>query len=534
MPFSSRERIIFIFFLLFFLTIFARLGWWQIGQRQELLRKAKAQEWHKEKPLKIRGEITFFDGHPLALSKIGYQLHIFKPELTIDYQAVAEKLAQLKEKNKEEEKERIVSLLESDSLWLPIWHQMGEEEKERIENLKIKGLRLDREMVREYPESSQAAHLVGFLGKNKEGEDQGYFGLEGYYDDQLKKGVNLKLFLDRQIQWLTEEEIERGVKKYGAKRGLVLVVDPKTGGILSLAVYPRFNPKEYSQTDTKLFLNPAISETIEPGSIFKPLIMAAAIDSGRISPDERCTKCDGPRKIGDKTIHTFNDEYYPQSTMTDIIKHSDNVGMVYVIEKLGLKKTLNYLEKFGFGQTTNVDLQGEITNPLDTKKYWPFIDLATVSFGQGIAVTPMQIIQAFTALANKGKMVSPRAVAEISYPSGKKVKPSPQEKIVLSPKTAAIVTQMMIAAVEDGFVKKLVIPGLTVAGKTGTAQIAIGGQYDPHKTIASFIGFAPAENPRFLMLTVLYQPSASPWGTSTAAPVWFNIARRIMLTKNIY
>ena len=551
-----RTRLVFILFLFSFLTIIARLGWWQIIQNEALLAQAKAQRWEEKIIPAKRGEIFFADSYPLASSRPFYNLYAFKPEIKISYQQLTEKLIKISSL----EKEKIQKMLESDSLWVPIWKHLEEENRKKVLSLQIDGLKLEEETGREYPEASQAAHLLGFLGKNEEGENKGYFGLEGYYDRQLrgtsgkiiqekdalnrpivlgnyykstvKNGVDLRLFLDRQLQWIAEERIAEGTRRYGAQKGLVIISNPQNGGILAMAAYPDFNPLDYSKTESKLFLNPAISETFEPGSIFKILIMAAALDSDTVTPEDVCSNCSGPVKIGEYTIRTWNNQYYPESTMTEIIQHSDNVGMVYVGRQLGLEKTLAYLERFGIGQKTGIDLQGETTGRFKEKKYWSPIDLATISFGQGIAVTPIQMVQVINTIANQGKLIPPQVVQEIS--DDQKVENVKQEKKqIIKPKTAKQITEMMVNAVEQGEAKWTKIPGASIAGKTGTAQIPIQGHYDPEKTIASFVGFAPALEPQFTMLVILYEPTTSPWAAETAAPLWFDIAKDIFLLKSI-
>jgi len=541
-----RTRLVFVLFLFSFLAIIARLGWWQIVQNEALLAQAKAQRWEEKIIPAKRGEIFFADSYPLASSKPFYNLYAFKPEIKISYKELTEQLIKISPL----EKNKIQEMLESDLLWVPIWKHLEEKDREKVLSLQIDGLELEEETGREYPEASQAAHLLGFLGKNEKGENQGYFGLEGYYNRQLqgndgkivqekdalgrpiilgsyhqltvKNGIDLRLFLDRQLQWIAEKRIAEGTKRYGAQKGLVIISNPQNGGILAMAAYPDFDPSNYSKAEPKLFLNPAISETFEPGSIFKILIMAAALDSGTVTPQDICSDCSGSVKIGKYTIRTWNDQYYPQSTMAEIIQHSDNVGMVYIIRQLGLEKTLTYLERFGIGQKTGIDLQGETTGKFKEKKYWLPIDLATVGFGQGIAVTPIQMIQAVNVIANQGKLIPPRVVQGIQ-----------EKKQIIKPKTAKQITAMMVNAVEQGEAKWTKIPGASIAGKTGTAQIPIQGHYDPEKTIASFIGFAPALKPQFTMLVILYEPTTSPWASETAAPLWFDIAKDIFLLKSI-
>lgn len=399
-----------------------------------------------------------------------------------------------------------------------------------------------------------AAQLLGFVGFDKFGRDVGYNGVEGFWDNRLrgksgkigqeqdpfgfpilvghykptppKAGNSLYLSLDRTIQFIVERRLEEAVVKYGAKDGTVIVAEPKTGNILAMATYPNFDPAQRSEFPENLYRNPAVADTFEPGSIFKLITMSAALDLSIVEPNTRC-QCQGPQTIGEYQISTWNKKYHPNSTMTEIIQNSDNVGMTFVAQKLGVAKFFDYIARFGFGKLTGIDLQSEAAGAIREKDSWREIDLATASFGQGIAVTPIQMVQAVSAIANGGKLTKPRLVIEIDDGKHKETINEQDQKQVISPKTASQITEMMVNAVEKGEARYFAPKGYRIAGKTGTAQIPVAGHYDPTKTIASFIGFAPADNPRFVMLVRFSQPSSSPFGSETAAPTFFVIANEI-------
>jgi cell division protein FtsI/penicillin-binding protein 2 len=220
--------------------------------------------------------------------------------------------------------------------------------------------------------------------------------------------------------------------------------------------------------------------------------------------------------------------------MTRILQKSSNVGMVYVGEKLGDQKLYDYLKKYGFGQPTGIDLQGEVSGYLKPKNSWYPIDFATVTFGQGIAVTPIQMIRAFASIINGGYLLRPYVVAKIRDQDGKEKIIKPQvERRIINEISSSIIKKMLIEVVEGGEVKWARPKGYTLGGKTGTAQIPIKGHYDPNKTIASFIGFGPVKEPKFLVLVILRQPKTSPWGSETAAPLFFEIAKEILIYYNI-
>ena len=458
-----------------------------------------------------------------------------------------------------EEGFRIHSLIsESDKSWVPIKKRVTTEIKNRIDEKELAGIGFDKDEVRKYPEASMAAHLIGFLGKDQDDRNVGYFGLEGYYNETLtsssgiykaetdvkgspilfgisKKslsfsGADLNTYIDRGIQLIVENELRKGVEKYGALSGSVVVMNPKNGGILAMSSYPTYDPETYWEYSNELFLNPVISASFEPGSVFKVVTMAAALDLGVIEPETRCDACSGPLAVGEYQIHTWNDQYFPNSTMTDVIVHSDNVGMSYVAKKLGIEKNLEYLEKFGIGKRSEIDLQGEINPVLRSLKNWSEVDLVTSSFGQGIAVTPIQLISAINVIANNGLFVKPSVVKEFAI--GDKIYMSnnkDQGIRIISEKASQEVRLMMVEAAKYGESKWTYKQGFGVAGKTGTAQIPIAGHYDDEKTVASFIGFAPHYDPKFIMLVTLREPQSSPWASETAAPMWYKIAEKLFL-----
>lgn len=556
----TRIRIILIFFNIFFLVIIARLFYWQVLRNRELSLQAKGQHSESVKIGAKRGEILASDGSWLVANAPSWLVYASLPDLKDSPSKIAEKIAPFfiekqdnYDKNLLQEIERIKELLNRKKVvWVPLKNRLDGATKEKIESLGISGLGFEMQQTRFYPEASTAAHLLGFVGKDEEGKDQGYFGLEGYYDLVLSgkpgflnresdalgiplavgvnkeisavEGVNLLTSVDKAIQLLLERKLVEGISKYGAKAGSVVVMDPTDGKILGMSSYPSFDPSRYYEYKDELFLNPVISTSFEPGSIFKVIVMASALDASVVEPDTKCDTCDGPLKIGQYTIRTWNNVYHPNSSMVDIIVNSDNVGMAFVGKKLGVDRLYNYLKLFGFGEKSGIDLQGEFSPKVREKNKWSEIDLATASFGQGIAVTPIQMVRAVSAIANKGVMVRPHVVRKIVSKDWEKVVYPNETKRVISEEAAEKVTAMMVEAAKKGEAKWTYLRGFRVAGKTGTAQIPIAGHYDEEKTIASFVGFAPSDQPRFVMLVTLREPTSSPWASETAAPLWYSIA----------
>jgi len=386
-------------------------------------------------------------------------------------------------------------------------------------------------------------------------KDKGYFGIEGFYDLALKgksgflirekdasgnpillgdekripfeDGQNLELYLDRSVQTIIEDNLKKGIEKYGASEGLVAVMDPITGGIIGMAATPSYDPSKFGEYDAQVYPNPIVANTYEPGSTFKTLVMAAALNEKAVDVQTKFNE-EGPIKIGQYYIRTWNDKYNGQLNMSQILEKSSNPGMVFVANKLGKDKFIEYLNKFGIGKKTGIDLEEEATSEIKAKDTWSDIDLATASFGQGIAVTPIQMLQAVASLANKGNLMEPQIVKKISDKNGKVIIKNP--KIIgttVDQKTAKMITDMMVSAVDNGDAKWAKPKGYRIAGKTGTAQIPVAGHYDVQKTIASFVGFAPADKPKFVILVALREPQSSPWGSETAAPLFFNITKEL-------
>lgn len=553
------------------IIIVARLFYWQFLAKIN----SSNQEVNQDEIPAPRGEIYTSDDFPIVANQEAFLIYgkpreINNPEKVAKDLApylISEKFAtregQLTDEEKKHQEEEIKTkqaeinnkLSNKTLQWVQLARKIPRVVKEKVEFSKISAIGFEPDQKRFYPEASMAAQLLGFVGSDKLGQDTGYFGLEGYYDRKLrgkagrlgqeqdpfgfpilvgkfrpltpKKGSSLYLSLDRTIQFLVQDKLAKAVEKYDAKEGTVIVADPKTGKILALATYPAYNPALRTEFDEKLYKNPAVADTYEPGSTFKLIALSAALDLSLVDPNTKCNICTGPRQIGGFEISTWNKKYYPDSTVTQIIQHSDNIGMTFVSDKLGLDRFYDYIIKFGFGKPTGIDLQEEATGTIRPKDQWRPIDLATASFGQGIAVTPIQMIQAVSAIANGGQLITPKVVKIIKNEDKVEEVKSENQRQIISPKTASIITEMMVNAVENGEARAFAPKGYRIAGKTGTAQIPVAGHYDPDKTIASFIGFAPADDPKFVMLVRFTEPSSSPFGSETAAPTFFAIAKNL-------
>jgi stage V sporulation protein D (sporulation-specific penicillin-binding protein) len=552
-----RIWILFGIIILLFVAIIVRLFYWQIVQGDSLRVQAN-QQYNLELTIPaMRGTIAATDGSPLAMNQPGSLVYAQPKEIenTGAFAAIVAPILH------QEEASIAAVLTIPGRVWVPLAHKVDSATKDQLTLLNLKGLGFEAEAKRYYPEASMAAQLLGFVGSDQNGNDQGYFGLEGYYDRELRgrdgsiqlekdvqgsailvgdtkrieaeDGRSLVLWTDRTVQKIAESRLEEGIEKYGAKAGTVTIMDPITGGILAMASYPTYDPATYQSFDKTLYKNPIVSESYEPGSTFKVLVMSGALQEKSVTPDTKVDE-NGPVPVDDYVIHTWNDSYHGRITTAQILEYSSNVGMVSVEQKMGKNTMLKYLHAYGIGMPTGIDLQEESSPELRSDGDWKNIDLATAAFGQGIAVTPIQMVRAVAAIANAGWLMEPHVVREIVDSTGKKVEIPPKKiRQVISTSTASVLTEMMISAVDLGEAKWAKPAGYRIAGKTGTAQIPVAGHYDTTKTIASFVGFAPADNPKFVMLVTLAEPSSSPWGSETAAPLFFNIAKDLFTYYSI-
>lgn len=462
----------------------------------------------------------------------------------------ATQVSKIIEKNQEE----ILSLLrQPNSLFSLITRSLTLEQEEAIQSLNLPGIHIGKETKRLYPQASLASHILGFT--NQDGEGQ--YGMEAYYQDILQgkeelldvtrnparylrsafsvapeKGASMVLTIDAGIQSFVEAVLDQSIADLNAKEGTVIIMDPFTGKILALAVSPRFNPNEYAQVSNfSLFINPAIQNLYEPGSVIKAFTMATAIDKGAISPDTTYQDT-GSVRIGGRTISNYNNRIFGEQTMTEVLQYSINTGAVFAQQQLGNAAFMEYMERFGIFERTGIDLAGETFSQNSEFKKGYEINFATASFGQGVDMTAMQVVRMYSALANGGFLVQPYVVEKI-IENGKEelVKHPTTTRSVLSPRASVQVTQMLESVIEHGFSRQARIPGYKMAGKTGTSQIAwsaLGIQKSGYsdKTIQSFIGYGPTSNPQIVIFVSLTDP-----GTRTAEysamPLYREIARYI-------
>ena len=417
---------------------------------------------------------------------------------------------------------------------------------QQIDALDCDALTIKTSVHRVYPDGSLAASVLGFVDYMN--ANKGRYGLEERYEHTLRgregrwygirdvrgqqvlltqegyqpvhDGVDLLLTIDRNVQYRVEAILREALVAHGAASGNIIVMDCRTGAILAMANYPTYSPATYWDVDQNLeqVRNTAVSTLYEPGSVFKPLTLAAALDAHVIRPDDvyddRGEICVGPRcfKNSDELAHG-------PTTMTEVVAYSRNVGAAYVAAQLGEARFYEYVRKFGFGEITGIDLAYESPGIMRVpgQPEWNKQDLVTNSFGQGIAVTPLQVVAAYSAMANGGVLMRPYVVAALRGDSGLQYTNPFRVRRVISSETAQQITQMMADALELGM-KQASLPGYRFAGKSGTAEIPEQEGYRRENIIASFIGFGPIPNPRFVVLVKLDKPTEGYWGLEVAAP----------------
>ena len=461
------------------------------------------------------------------------------------------------------------------SLMSDLWQAAGTNLDElKIENNKIyrldnqlltplvyAGIGYQSEYYRYYTDNELACHVLGYTDNEKTEKNgnivrHGRYGLEGFFDEELagqygtvqgekgaggtvivldrehrakKNGDDLVLTIDRSIQFFAAGLAKKAVEAYSADLSTIIIMEPKTGSIIAMASYPGFDPNNYNQvTDSSLLNNPAIFDTYEPGSVFKPITMASALNEGKVTPntlfnDPGQMMVEGwPKPISNSDFSSKG--AHGQTTMTQVLEKSLNTGAIYAMRTIGNQKFADYVRNFGFGEKTGIELEGESKGNIAnlTSKKIKEINAATASFGQGVAVTPIQMITAFAVLANGGKLVKPNIVKEIRQADGNILTtPISEAKQVISSQASALITSMLIRVVEDGSAyKNIRMPGYYIAGKTGTAQIAdrnAGGWSKLYNH--TFLGYAPADDPRYVILVRVAKPRGFEYAESTAVPI---------------
>ncbi|TME43398.1 MAG: penicillin-binding protein 2 [Chloroflexi bacterium] len=550
-----RLRAIFALFACATLLLTLRVGYWQTLGRGELLESATDQVRSDLVLAAQRGVIRDRSGALLATTVPLRSLYAI-PKRIGDHEARASasaKLAPLLGTTSD----AVLAALESGAEWLYLRRRLPEDTSRAIESLAIPGLGFESEPKRLYPNDTIGAHVLGFV--NDDG--LGQYGIEGKYDPVLRgipgrlvverdprdrdlavglrtaraplDGADLDLTIDLVIQTSVERWLREAMQKEKATSGTAIVLDPRDGAVLALASYPTYDPAAVARSDPQALMDRAVSWTYEPGSTMKAFTIAAAIDQHVVTPN---TTYDdkGYAIIGGRRLSNALGKAYGISTVTQILEHSANAGAVFVGQRLGAEQLRSYLLGFGFGAPTAIDVSAEATGDVRPLAEWYPVDLGTISFGQGIAVTPIQLAAAYAAIANGGTLYRPYVVATRRDADGEHRTAPVAVRRPITAETAATLRTMLTSTVDNGIANGASIPRFSVAGKTGTAQIpSDDGRYLDDAYVSSFAGFVPANDPRFVVVLVLERPESRLLGTVTAMNAFRGIALDALRTARV-
>ena len=505
-----------------------------------------------------RGAIYFQDSrtdelYPVAINRAYYKIYTVPTEVPKDQvENTAKKLEEILLLPPEKSAELRAKLAKDGDPYEPITKKVSEEKYNALKAANLSGIYGSPEIYRYYPEQNSASAIVGFCSIDKDENPVGNYGVEGYWNKTLsgksgflmgeraggggwislagmtnveaENGADIILTIDRALQYKACTRLAEATKAFSARSGSLIAMDPKTGAILAMCSVPDYDPNNYSEaSDVSVYNNRSIFTPYEPGSVFKPIVMSMALDLGLVSPD---TTFSDPcvRQFDKYTIHNALDKCYGSNvTMTQVLENSINTGMIWVSERIKRERMQTYVEKFGFGQKSGIPLDTEMAGNIASFDKKSPIFSAQASFGQGITVTPLQLALAYSALANEGRLPKPYLVKEIRYGNGKKEKFEPEVSAqVISPRSAKLIDGMLTSVVEKTYVNSVKMSDYYIAGKTGTAQIPGPGGYS-EETNHTFCGFAPASDPKFVMV-VRFEAPERQWAESTAAVVFKDVA----------
>lgn len=548
-----------------FIAVVARLFQLQIIEHSAYKLLASDQHAVQAQLVPKRGSILLqdrYDGslHPIVKDRETWQVYSIRRELR-DATSTASSLATILSAEAEP---LLFQMMYATSSYQVLAKDVSLEKADEIRGQRFPGIGLTKGPMRFYPEQGLGGQVFGFVVTDEQNKRVGRYGIESAFQKELageygslliekdaagrrlsigttdlqkaRDGSDLILTLDRAIQYEACDRAAKAVQEFNAEAASILVMDPQTGAIWAMCSAPDYDPANYGKINSISILNnPATFNEYEPGSIFKPLTIAAGIEEGKIGPNTTYTDA-GEETIDDFTVRNSDKKAHGVQSMTDVLTKSLNTGTIFVQRLLGKETFKKYVERFGFGKKTDIGITPEVDGdirPLDKKGS---IFAATASYGQGITVTQIQMLQAFGALANGGKLMQPYLVKEIIHPDGTRdvTKPTVIDEVI-SKRTARLVSGMMVTVVENGHGKRAAVPGYYVAGKTGTAQIPNpdGPGYLKDATIGSFAGYAPSEQAKFVMLVTVVKPQTVKFAEASAAPVFGDMAKYILATLQV-
>ncbi len=549
----GNGRAFLVFAFLFFCagTLMFRLFEKQVVEHDDYVKAAESQSIATLSLPANRGKIYAKDKdgqlYPLAISEWRYALEV-SPRQVKNKRKLADALALELPQLKADD---VFTKINNNDLYVPpLVKDLDQTTAERVAQQRFAGVFVKPDLARVYPEAEKiGAQILGFVG----GDGSGKYGVEATQDsllrgkggaekakrdslgrlidilstDDSEAGSDVVLTVDYNIQYVIETKLKEAIDKYKADSGSIIVMNPKDGAILGMAGQPTFNPNNISTLKQDELANlpaPAASNIYEPGSVFKPITMAAAIDQGLVAPDTTNTFGQSVHVL-DREIFNAEHKTYGKETMTQVLENSDNVAMVWVSSLLGAEKEREYFDKFGFGKKSGVQVVGEQPGQLRDIKEWNDVLRSTAAFGQGISATTVQLAAAYSTLANGGTLVTPHLVEKTINGDQAKTIDYPTRGQVITAETAAKLRDMLVGVVELGHGKKAKVDGIKVGGKTGTAQVpSPQGGYYPDRTIGSFAGLFPADDPKVVMVVRFDNPKTVNFAESSAAPVFGDIA----------
>jgi cell division protein FtsI/penicillin-binding protein 2 len=536
----------------------ARLVFWQVMRHGPLTTMAKQERQILLTQAPIRGQILDGNDNPLATDVTMDQVYAIPKEMR-DPEETARAISPLLG----QPASHLARLFSLYSGYVLLALHVPASVSDGLKRLRLPGIVLRPVLARDYPENSVASQVLGFVGADNKGEA----GLEAHYNSLLAgtvgmgnvlkdtagnnirlsndasspahNGGDIRLSLDGVVQSLAEIQLQKAVTAHSADGGTIVIMDPRTGYVIAMAGLPTYNPNTYGKvpaSEQSVFRNPSVEWTYEPGSTFKIVTMAAGLDSGAVTPQSAFYDS-GKFPVDDVTIHNWCMCGFGMEDMTQVLQHSANVGVAWVASRMKTATWYRYLQAFGLGKPTGIDLADEQAGqiPLPGQKIWTIVNKYTNAYGQGLTVTPIQLLRAVAAVANGGVMMKPQLVTSITY-GGRTIHKHPvREGRVVSAQTAHTLTTMLVHSAIGGEASRALVKGYDVAAKTGTANVAApgGGGYLPGVTVASIVAWAPAYNPRFAALVILDHPRDSEYGSIVAAPVIHNLFQQLFLYYHI-
>ena len=537
-----------------FVGLLGRLGYLQVWKHDEYARLAENQH-AKTVPLRPkRGPILDRGGQPLAVSSRADTLYV-SPGKVEDAGRLAARLAPILG----EPPRDIARRLAVSKKFAPVRRRLTPDMARRVRELKDASLTLVDDSLRLYPNRELAAQLIGFEGA----EGKGLAGVELVWDAHLAglegravverdalgrevtgaptvlkpsvAGQGVMLTIDATIQYLAEKEVDAAWRRTRAKSAMAVAMDPRTGEILAMAIRPTYNPNAFTSATDGDRRARAVTDPFEPGSTFKVIMAASALEEGVVRPTDRVFGENGAITVANATIHDW--KKYGWLTFAEVLQNSSNVGSIKIGMQLGKERYYRYMTAFGFGSPTNLGLPGESRGQLRAPAQWSGLSLATMSIGQEVSVTAVQMVAAFSAVANGGRLMQPQIVRAVLDAQGRELRSFEPKTVrqVIRPETARTLTEMMVNVVANGTGRQAAIPGYDVAGKTGTAQKMDPAtkRYSRAPGVLSFVGFVPADDPRLAMIVLLDEPKNEKWGSEAAAPMFAAIGREALRYLNV-